>query len=155
MKSKIDKLDLDKLVTVPVDLRKLRDVVKNVVKKDVYNAKIKNIEDRIPDITNLATKSTLNEKISKVKGEIPSITNLTTTAALNAKISKAKGKIPCINNLTSTIALTAAENIIPDVSNLAKKTDNNTKIKETDHDHDKYITSPELNNLTAENLLQD
>ena len=60
LKSKVDKLDVDKLVPVPVDLSKLSDVVKNdVVKKDVYNAKIKNIEDKIPDITNLGTNTTL------------------------------------------------------------------------------------------------
>ena len=42
VKSKVDKLDVGKLVTVPVDLSKLSDVVKNdVVKKDVYNTKIK------------------------------------------------------------------------------------------------------------------
>ena len=40
MKSKVDKLDVHKLVAAPVDLSKLSDVVKNVVKKDVYNAKI-------------------------------------------------------------------------------------------------------------------
>ena len=52
--SKVDKLGINKLVPVPVDLSKLCDVVKNyVVKKDVYNAKIKNIEDKISDITNL------------------------------------------------------------------------------------------------------
>ena len=46
MKSKGGKLDFDKLVPVPVDLVKLSDVVKNdVVQKDLYNAKIKNIED--------------------------------------------------------------------------------------------------------------
>ena len=65
---KVEKLDLDKLVPVPVDLSKLSDVVKNdVVKKDVYNAKIKNIEDKIPDITNLATNTTLNAKTNVVK----------------------------------------------------------------------------------------
>ena len=43
MKSKVE-LDVDKLVLLAVDLSKLRDVVKNdVVKKDVYNAKINNI----------------------------------------------------------------------------------------------------------------
>ena len=37
-----------------VELSKLSDVLKNnVVKKDVYNAKMKNIEDKTPDITNL------------------------------------------------------------------------------------------------------
>ena len=61
LKSKVDILDVDKLLLVPVDLSKLSDVAKNgVVKKDVYNAKINNIEDKIPDITNLATKPALN-----------------------------------------------------------------------------------------------
>ena len=77
MKCKVDKLDIEKLVPVPVDLSKLSDVVKNdVIKKDVHNAKIKNIEDKIPGITNLAIKTTLKAKTNEVKGEIPSITNL-------------------------------------------------------------------------------
>ena len=38
MKSTVDKIDVDKLVPVPVDLSKQSDVVKhNVVKKDAYN----------------------------------------------------------------------------------------------------------------------
>ena len=42
-----------------VDLIKLSDVVKNeVVKKDVFDATVKNNEDKIPDITNLATNIT-------------------------------------------------------------------------------------------------
>ena len=37
LKSKVDKLDVDKLAPTPVDLNKLSDVVKNdFVKKDVY-----------------------------------------------------------------------------------------------------------------------
>ena len=36
LKSKVDKLDVDKLVPAPVDLSKVNDVVKNdVVKKDL------------------------------------------------------------------------------------------------------------------------
>ena len=59
MKSKVDKLDVDKLLPIPVDVSKLSNAVKNdAVKKDVYNAKIKNIEDKIPDNTNLV-KTTL------------------------------------------------------------------------------------------------
>ena len=55
------------------------------------------------------------------------------------------------------LQLKAVENKIPNVSNLVKKTDYNTKISEienktTDHDHDKYITSPEFNKLTTENF---
>ena len=41
MRNKVDKLDVDKLVPVSVNLSKISDVVNNdVVKKDVYNAKI-------------------------------------------------------------------------------------------------------------------
>ena len=124
LKSKIDKLDLDELVPVAVDLSKLSGAVKSdVVKKDIFNAKIKkNIEDKIPDLTNLATNTTLNAKLSKVKNKIPKITNLATT-----------------------IALTSIENKIPNVSNLVKRIDYKIKIKEieneitTDHGHDKVL----------------
>ena len=54
-------------------------------KKDVCNAKINNIEDKILDIANLATKTT---KMNEVKGEIPGITNLSTTAVLIAVETK-------------------------------------------------------------------
>ena len=100
LKSKVGKLDVDKLIPILVNLSELSDVVKNdVVKKDAYNAKIKNIEDKIADITNVAT-IVLNTKINEVKSEIPNITNLATTSAL-----------------------AAVENKIPSVSNLVKKTD--------------------------------
>ena len=83
MKSKEDKLDVDEWIAVPVDLSKPNDAVKkDVVKKDVYNADIKkNIEDKIPDISNFSTNATnasLNAKINEVKGEIPSINKFTT-----------------------------------------------------------------------------
>ena len=67
-KSKIDKLDIGKLETTPVDLSKLSNEVKNGdVKNTKYNAKIKNIEDKIPEITNLVTKPTFNAKIMRLK----------------------------------------------------------------------------------------
>ena len=68
MKCKVDNLDADKLVPAPVCSSKLNDVVKNdLVKKDVYNDKIKNVKDKIPDITNLVTNTTLNAKIIDLK----------------------------------------------------------------------------------------
>ena len=74
LKSKVDKLDVDKFVTVPADLSKVSDVVKNdVVKKGVYNVKIENIEDKILDITNLATNTTLNAKTNEDKNKIVNI----------------------------------------------------------------------------------
>ena len=64
MKRQVDKLDVEKLVPVPVNLSQLSDVVeKHIVKKDAYKTKIKNIENEIPDITNIATNTTLNAKI--------------------------------------------------------------------------------------------
>ena len=60
LKTEVDKLDIDKLVPVPTDLSKLSDVVKNdVVKKTDYNAKITEIENKIPDTSNLPTKTAL------------------------------------------------------------------------------------------------
>ena len=48
---------------VPVDLIKLSNAAENyVAKKDVCKAKIKNIEDKIPDITNIATNNSLHAK---------------------------------------------------------------------------------------------
>ena len=89
MKSKVDKLDVNKLVPVPVDLSKLSDVVKNdVIKKDVYNAKIKNTENTIPDTNNLAATDAVSTKVNENKGNIFSITNLSTATALTAVENK-------------------------------------------------------------------
>ena len=65
LKSKIDKLDVDELVPAPLDVEK-----NDVVKKDVYNANIKNIEDKIPGITKSATNTTLSSKINEGKRNI-------------------------------------------------------------------------------------
>ena len=79
LKRKVEKIDVYKLVPVPVDLNKLSDVVKNdIVKKDIYN--------KIPNITNLASNTTLNAKVNEVKNEISSIINLAKKASINVKI---------------------------------------------------------------------
>ena len=67
--------------------------------KYVYNAKTKNIEDKIPDITNLATNASVNAKINEVNGEIPSITNLAIIAAL----TPVENKIPTVVKLLLVI----------------------------------------------------
>ena len=54
-------------------LSDLSEVRKNdFIKKDVYNAKIENIEDKLPNITNLATNTTL----TAVENKIPNFSNL-------------------------------------------------------------------------------
>ena len=85
MKTIVDKSDIYELVLVSVDLSKLSDVIKYVFgKNDVYKAKIKNIEDQIPDVANVATNASGNAKTNEVKGEIPNNTKLATTTALIA-----------------------------------------------------------------------
>ena len=96
LKTQVDKLDIDKLVPVPADLSKLSNVVNNeVVKKTEYETKINNIEDKIPDSSNLTTKTNLNTKINEVKNEISSTTGLATTSALTV----VENKIPDTSNL--------------------------------------------------------
>ena len=73
----------------------------------------------------------------------------------NTKITEIKGKIPDVSNLATKTSLITVENKIPDVSSLVKKTDCNIKTTEiekklTDHNHDKYITTPEFNTLVAD-----
>ena len=57
LKAKVDDLDVGKLKIVPVDLKKLSDVVDNeVVKKTKFNTlktKVNNLENKIPDATTL------------------------------------------------------------------------------------------------------
>ena len=51
LKTEVDKIDADKLKTVPVDLAKLGNVVKNeVVKKTDYNAKVTTLENKIDGV---------------------------------------------------------------------------------------------------------
>ena len=74
---------------------------------------------------------------------------------VNSKINEVESKIPSISGLATNTALTAVENKVPDVSILLKKTNYNTKISEiedkvNDHNHDKYITTPEFNTMAAD-----
>ena len=65
LKTEVDKLDVNKLVPVPVDLSKLSDVVKSDVKKTVYDklaAKVNSIDARDYDtkITETENKLTVH-----------------------------------------------------------------------------------------------
>ena len=75
LKTEVDKLDIDKLAPVPVDLSKLSDVVKNdVVKKTVYDklvAKVNNI-----DTIDFVLKTNYNIDKTELKNKIPDMSNL-------------------------------------------------------------------------------
>ena len=66
------------------------------------NAKIKLIQDKIPDITNLAPNSSFSAEINEVKGETLNITNSATNTALTA----VENKIPDVINLVKKLTIT-------------------------------------------------
>ena len=52
LKTEVDKIDVDKLKTVPTDLAKLTNAVENnLVKKTYYNTKVTSIESQIAGVT--------------------------------------------------------------------------------------------------------
>ena len=147
-------MDIDKLVPVPVDIIELSDVVKNdIVKKTDYDklvAKVNNI-----DTSDFVLKTKCDTDKSTLQNKIPDTNGLVKKTNCNAKITKIEGKIPDISNLATKDALATVENKIPDVSGLVKKRDYNTKVTEIEnklnnHNHDKYITTPEFNTLAAD-----
>ena len=93
LESKVDNLDVHKIVPAPVDISKVSDLVKNVVKKDVYNVKIKKIEDKIPGNTNLAINASVIAKMRLKEKYL--VTNLATTAAFKTL----QNKIPNVSHL--------------------------------------------------------
>ena len=93
LKTEVDKIDADKLKTVPVDLAKLSNVVKNdVVKKTEYNS-LKTKVDSVDTINFvLKTKyekdgSDFENKISKTDKKISDVSDLVKKTDFNAKVT--------------------------------------------------------------------
>ena len=57
LKRKVDGLDVERLTTVPVDFKKLNDIVSKEVAKNTkfnkVNREVNNLENKIPDASNL------------------------------------------------------------------------------------------------------
>ena len=149
LKTEVDKLDVDKLVPVPVDLSKLSDVVKKT-DYDKLVAKVNYI-----DTGEFVLKTKYDTDKSELENKIPDTSGLVKKTNYDAKIADIEGKIPDISNLATKTVLTTVENKIPSISSLVKNTDYNTKVTEIEnkfhnHNHDKYITTPEFNTLAAD-----
>ena len=87
------------MVPVPVDVSKLRDVVKNdVVKKTEYDELFK--KANAIDTSEFVKKTNYDSKVNEIKGEIPRITGLATTTALYVK-----SKIPNVSDLVKQIMM--------------------------------------------------
>ena len=150
LKTEVDKLDIEKLVPVPVDLSKLSDVIKNdVVKKTVHDklaAKLNNI-----DSSDFVLKTSYQTDKTELKKKIPDVTDF----VKKTNLTELENKIPDGSSLATKTALTTVENKLPDVSSLVKKTDYNTKLREIEnklnnHNLDKYIDTPEFNKLAED-----
>ena len=99
--------------------------------------------------------SDFEDKINKIDKKIPDISSLVKKTNFNTKVTEIEGKIPSIKGLATNSELTAIENKIPDISSLVKNIDYNTEIieienKVNDHNHDKYITTPEFNTIAED-----
>ena len=95
LKTEADKLDIDKLAPVPVDLSKLSDVVKNdVVKKTVYDklvAKVNSI-----DTSRFVLKTKYDTDKLEIENKIPNTSDLVKKADCNIKITEIEDKIPML-----------------------------------------------------------
>ena len=93
LKTEVDKLDIDGQVSVPADLSKLSNVVKNdVVKKTTYDklvAKVNNI-----DTSGFVLKAKYDTDKSKLENKIPDASGLVKKSHYNTKIADLEGQIP-------------------------------------------------------------
>ena len=107
LKSEVDKIDVDKLKTVPVDLAKLSNVVKNdVVKKTDHNTKVTSIENQIAGVT----KNTLDNLGDLTKLKAVDTNNFVLKTKLASDVTTLENKIDAVDKK------------IPDISELAPKT---------------------------------
>ena len=98
-KTEEDKLDIDKLTSVPIDLAKLSNVVKNgVIKKTEYEKLVNKVNSI--DNTNFVSRtkyekdgSDFQDKIDKIEKKIPDVSNLVKKTDFNTKITKVEGEI--------------------------------------------------------------
>ena len=116
LKTEIDKLDIDKLVPVSVDLSKLSDIVKNdVVKKTLFDKMVVKVDNI--DTSDHVLKTIYNTDKTELGKKIPNVTNF----VKKTKVTELENKIPDISNIATKTALALVENKILDVTSLVKK----------------------------------
>ena len=107
LKTEVDKIDTGKLKTVPNDLAKLSNVVKNdVVKKTDYNTKVTSIEKQIAGVT----KNTIDNLADITKLKAVDTSNFVLKTKLTDDVNILENKIDTVDKK------------IPDISGLATKT---------------------------------
>ena len=166
LKAEVDKIDVDKLKTVPDDLAKLTNVVKNetdfnaddYVKTTKFSAdtnalhdKIDKVDKKIPDVSNLASKygvtvliRDLNDRIDKIKikdyAKKTSLSGYMLTSTFNTKSTESDNKIKDADIIAKS-AVTKANAIKSDLNGYAKKIDVANDITTIKND---YVTNASL-----------
>ena len=89
LKTEVHKIDVDKLKTVPVDLAKLTNVVKNdVIKKTDYSTKVTSIETQIAGVT----KNTLDNLADITKLKAVDASNFVLKTKLTSDVNTLENK---------------------------------------------------------------
>ena len=143
LKTEVDKLDIDKLVPLPVDLSKSSDVVKNyVVKKDVYHKLVTKVNSN--DTNGFVIKTKYDTDKSELENKTPDMPDI----VKKVKRTELENKNPDVSNLASK---TAVENKITNVSNLVKKQTMTLKLQKLKINLIiiTLITTPEFNSLAT------
>ena len=82
LKSEVDKIDTDKLKTVPDDLAKLSNVVKNeVIKKTDFS-----VDDYVKKTKFSADTNALDDKIDGVEKKIPDVSDLSSKSSVTTLV---------------------------------------------------------------------
>ena len=182
LKTEVDKTDVAKLKTVPDDLAKLSNVVKNeVVKKTDFSAdsyitrtkfstdtnalddKTDKVDQKIPNVSNLATKSSvtilvrdLDDRIDKLKindyAKKTSLTNYMLTSDFNSESTELENKIKDADIIAKS-AVTKANSIKSNLNDYAKKTDVADEITTIKNDYlSKANLTSRLNDLKSQHI---
>ena len=176
LKTEVDKIDIDKLKTVPDDLAKLSNVVKNeVVKKTDFkfstdtnslDDKIDKVDKKIPDVSGLATKSSvtilvknLDDRIDKLKindyAKKTSLTNYMFTSTFDSKSTELENKIKDADIIAKS-EVTKANSIKSNLNDYAKKADvaNDIATIKNDYVSNASLTS-RLNYLKSQHIVTE
>ena len=175
LKTKVDKIDVDKLKTVPDDLAKWSNAVKNeVVKKTDFSAddyvkktkfsgdinsldeKINKVEKKIPDVSSLETKRNVTTLVKNLDNRIDdlkikdyakktSLSSYMLSSIFNTKSTELKNKIKDV--------VTKANTVKSNLNDYAKKTDvaNDITTIKNDYVSNASLTS-RLNDLKSQHI---
>ena len=175
LKTKVDKIDIDKLKTVPDDLAKLSTVVKNeVVKTNDFSAndyvkktkfssdinslndEIEKVEKKISDVSSLETKTNVTMLVKNLDNRIDglkikdyakktSLSGYMLTSDFNTKSTELQNKIKD--------PVTKANTVKSDLNDYAKKTDVANDITTIKNDYVSNVSlTSRLNDLKSQHI---